>query len=178
MERYLLFKKTVPVKLTIILTFLSFIFPSLNLLAQTTRKPLPMTISFSEGYYDLTVPDTQTTKSAYGGKLRIYDMHIAKMFEVTYRDCQEFGDGGSREWSYFAGNGNINMGTFYLSCNLVNDIVSVYGLGSPQPTSIIVGQEESGRPRVKKVSIPTLNLTGEKEQKWITFTKSFKPISK
>lgn len=45
--------------------------------AQTPRKSLPMTISTSEGYYELTVPDTQTTKSAYGGKLRKYDVHIA-----------------------------------------------------------------------------------------------------
>ncbi|WP_017294797.1 hypothetical protein [Geminocystis herdmanii] len=137
-----------------------------------------MTISTSEGYYDLTVPDTQTTKSAFGGKLRLYDVHIAKMFEVTYTECEKFGDGGNREWTYFAGNGNINMGTFFLSCKLVYDIVTAYGLGASKNTPIIYGQEESGPPITRMVSVPTLNLTGGKEQKWINFTKNFKPISR
>ena len=103
------------------------------------RQSLPMKISFSEGYYNLTVPDRQTTKSAYGGTLRIYDEHIAKMFEVTYTDCQEFGEGGNREWSYYADNGNINMGTFYVPCELVNYVFNQLGVGTAQTTSILVG---------------------------------------
>jgi len=165
-----------PFKLTIFLALLTLLFPSVKISAQNARKTLPMTISTSEGCYDLTVPDTQTTKSAFGGKLRVYDVHIAKMFEVTYLDCQEFGEGGSREWSYFAGNGNIDMGSFYIPCRLVSDIVAAYGLGTPQNTVIIYGQEESGPPISRTVSVPTLNLTGGKEQKWINFTKNFKPI--
>jgi serine/threonine-protein kinase len=165
-------------KISSLLTSLALIFTSIAVEAQTVRKSLPMTISTSEGYYDLTVPDTQTTKSAFGGKLRIYDVHIAKMFEVTYLDCQKFGQGLSREWSYFAGNGNINMGTFYIPCKLVYDIVAAYGLGPSKNTPIIYGQEEAGSPYTKMVSVPTLNLNGGKEQKWINFTKNFKPVSR
>ena len=142
------------------------------------RSALPMTINFSEGYYELVVPDQQTTKSAYGGTLRIYDVHIAKMFEVTYQDCQEFGEGGNRQWSYYAGNGSINMGTFDLPCKLVNYVVSQFGLTGSQTTSIVVGQEEAGKPRLKQVSIPNLNLTTDQRQKvWVEFTKAFKPMS-
>lgn len=102
-------------KFSPLITSLILIFTPIVVEAQTVRKSLPMTISTSEGYYDLTVPDTQTTKSAFGGKLRLYDVHIAKMFEVTYLECEKFGDGGNREWTYFAGNGEINMGTFFYS---------------------------------------------------------------
>lgn len=165
-------------KFSSLVASLILIFTPIGVEAQTVRKSLPMTISTSEGMYDLTVPDTQTTKSAFGGKLRVYDVHIAKMFEVTYLECQQFGDGGNREWTYFAGNGNINMGTFYISCKLVYDIVDAYGLGASKKTPIIYGQEESGPPITRMVSVPTLNLTDGKEQKWINFTKNFKPVSR
>lgn len=141
-------------KLSSLLTSLALIFTSIGVEAQTVRKSLPMNVFTSEGMYDLTVPDTQTTKSAFDGKLRIYDVHIAKMFEVTYLDCQQFGEGGSREWSYFAGNGNINMGTFYIPCKLVYDIVAAYGLGLSKNTPIIYGQEEAGLPYTKMLAVP------------------------
>lgn len=160
--------------LPLFLAFLVIAFASTITGAQNVRPSLPMRISTSEGYYDLTVPDTQTTKSAYGGKLRIYDLHIAKMFEVTYLDCLEFPD-SIREWSYYAGNGNIYMGDFSISCRLVNDIVAAYGLGPSQNTPIIYGQEESGPPITRNIDVPTLNLIGQKQDRWINFTKNFKP---
>ena len=100
------------------------------------------------------------------------------MFEVTDTDCQQFGEGGNREWSYYGDNGNINMGTFYLPCELVNYVFNQLGVGTAQATSILVGQEESGRPRMKTITVPTLNLSTDERQKlWVQFTKAFKPIS-
>ncbi|MGY6528341.1 MAG: hypothetical protein ACXITR_00275 [Cyanobacterium sp.] len=168
-------KATKKLSLSVAVTFLAIALTSTIVKAQNARQPLPMRISTSEGFYELTVPDTQTTRSAYGGKLRVYDIHIAKMFEVTYLECQRFGEGGNREWSYYAGNGNIYMGDFFISCSLVRDIVSAYGLGAPQNTPIIYGQEESGPPITRNVAVPTLNLVGGKQDRWINFTKNFKP---
>ncbi|XGV94253.1 MAG: hypothetical protein ACAF41_00010 (plasmid) [Leptolyngbya sp. BL-A-14] len=59
-----------------------------------------MTIETGEGAFVLTVPDNNTTRSAYGGRLRVYDVHIAKMFEVTYNLCQSGSIGGGTSWSY------------------------------------------------------------------------------
>ena len=169
-------KTTNKLSFSLALAFLAMVLTSVSTVAQNARRPLPMRIYTSEGVYELTVPDTQTTQSAYGGKLRRYDVHIAKMFEVTYRDCLKFGgDAGGREWLYYAGNGSIDMGYFFISCQLANDIVSAYGLGTPQNTSIIYGQEEAGPPITRNVSIPTLNLVGQKQDRWINFTKNFKP---
>lgn len=67
---------------------------------------------------------------------------------------------------------------FFIPCQLVYDIVVAYGLGPSKNTPIIYGQEESGPPITRIVSVPTLNLTGGKEQKWSNFTKNFKPISR
>lgn len=167
-------KTTKRLNLSLALTFLAIALTSTIVKAQNARQPLPMRISTSEGYYELTVPDTQTTQSAYGGKLRRYDIHIAKMFEITHRDCLQFQDSG-REWSYYAGNGNIYMGDFSISCRLANDIVSAYGLGTPQNTPIVYGQGESGPPITRNVAVPTLNLVGQKQDRWINFTKNFKP---
>lgn len=103
-------KKTTAKRLSVSfgLALLAMVLTSVSTPAQNARRPLPMRIYTSEGVYELTVPDTQTTQSAYGSKLRRYDVHIAKMFEVTYRDCLEFGgDAGGRGWYYYAGNGSI-----------------------------------------------------------------------
>lgn len=47
---------------------------------------------------DITVPDQDTTVSAYGGELRRYDVHIAKMFEVTHFLCQQEHKPDQFEW--------------------------------------------------------------------------------
>jgi hypothetical protein len=79
----------------------------------------------------LTVPDQDTTLSAYGGELRRYDVHIAKMFEVTHYLCQQ--NIARRtlkgfDWSYEAANGNVYMGNFHISCRLALEVVTAYGL--------------------------------------------------
>jgi hypothetical protein len=121
-----------------------------------------------EGYYFLRVPDTDTTLPAYGGRLRLYDVHIAKMFEISYSFCQsaQYTNDRVLPWYYYADNGKTNMGEFRISCELARDIVSAYGLGKPERT------ETDSRPKM----FPTLNITGGKVDKWIRFTNNFKPV--
>ncbi len=136
---------------------------------------LPMSISTGEGAFSLTVPDTDTTKSAYGGRLRVYDVHVAKMFEVTHFMCASGRLSPGTAWSYTAGNGSIEMGTFSISCKLANDIAIAYGLGRPERTSIYVSFEEAGG-ETRAANIPILEITGGKIDRWIRFSRSFKPI--
>lgn len=139
------------------------------------RNKLPIQLEHGEGTYILTVPDKNTTNSAFGGKLRIYDAHIAKMFEVTYADCQEI-NAGYRDWFYYADNGKIDMGQFTISCELVAQVVGNYGLGKPETTVIAYSQEEAGLPINRTRSIPILNITEKNLQSWLNFVQGFKPI--
>lgn len=152
-----------------------------NLLAQSE---IPVTINFGGSERDsfvlmsLTVPDTHTTKSAYGGQLRLYDVHIAKMFEVTHFLCLQLGANSSfkgHEWLYRADNGKINMGRFQITCQLAADIANAYGLGKPERTSIGL-DTEGGPPQSRTGLIPTLNITGNKINQWLNFTERFQPI--
>ncbi len=140
------------------------------------RTALPMRLQHAEGTYTITVPDRNTTRSAFGGRLRLYDVHIAKMFEVTYSDCQEMPEAGSRTWYYFAGNGNIDMGEFTITCELANNIANAYGLGRSLRTTIEYSQEEAGPPISTVRSIPTLDITGSKIPRWLNFVQRFRPV--
>lgn len=126
----------------------------------------------------LIVPDTDTTASAYGGRLRLYDVHIAKMFEVSNFLCQRLGNNTSfkgYEWFYRAGNGNINMGNFRITCRLAREITQSYGLGKLERTEI--GRDtEGGPPESDVYSIPVLNITGNKVPRWINFVQRFQPV--
>ncbi|WP_293366644.1 hypothetical protein [Microcoleus sp. CAWBG50] len=140
------------------------------------QTKVPMRLQHGEGTYTLTVSEADTTKSAYGGQLRLYDVHIAKMFEVTYADCQEIPRAGFRDWEYRAGNGRISMGTFRITCLLAGDIAKTYGLGKPERSAIEYSQEEAGPPISRTRSIPILDITGNKVDRWLNFVQSFRPI--
>ncbi|WP_217650688.1 hypothetical protein [Spirulina major] len=120
----------------------------------------------------LEVPDRNTTVDA-GGGLRRYDVHIAKMFEITYYSCQEARRDGYEfngySWDYSAGNGSIDMGRFPITCRLAQDIVTAYGLGNPERTEITYYRADN------VVNIPTLNIVGGKVDRWRQFTHNFLP---
>nr|WP_290221923.1 hypothetical protein [Trichocoleus desertorum] len=119
------------------------------------------------------VPDRNTTRSAYGGDLRLYDVHLAKMFEVANLYCAT-NDWQSVEWNYFAGNGEINMGRFVMGCNLVRDIVRAYGLGRQEQTVISFGYGNGSAQETR--NLPVLNITGDKIPKFVNFAKRFQPV--
>lgn len=120
----------------------------------------------------LEVPDRNTTVDA-GGGLRRYDVHIAKMFEITHYSCQEARRDGYEfngySWDYSANNGSIDMGRFPITCRLAQDIVSAYGLGNPERTEITYYRADAVD------YIPTLNIVGGKVDRWRQFTHNFVP---
>ena len=136
---------------------------------------VPMTISAAEEMMAITIPNQNTTQSAYGGRLRLYDVHIAKMFEVTHFLCKQYPGMSEQMWSYRAGGGSLNMGRFTISCNLASNIASAYGLGNPERTAIQRSMEEGGR-RMEVYQVPILNITGGKVSRWLNFTQGFRPL--
>jgi hypothetical protein len=153
----------------------------INIILAQENTQVPMSIRYggteARGGFvlmQLTVPDQDTTQPAYGGKLRLYDVHLAKMFETSHFLCQQFRGVSGYEWVYSAGNGSIRMGNFRISCSLANEMASTYGLGKPERTSI-AKDTEGGTPESDVYSIPILDITGSKIQRWINFVQNFKP---
>jgi serine/threonine-protein kinase len=141
----------------------------------TSQAPaLPMTIQLGEGVAQLIVPNRDTTQSAYGGDLRLYDVHIAKMYEVTRILCDRGWSPGV-SWYYFAGGGNIDMGIFQISCREARAIASEFGLSYTETTTLVysVGERQS---RTQYQEIPVLDLVGSKIPKWLDFVQTVRPV--
>ncbi|MEG4456119.1 hypothetical protein [Microcoleus sp. N9_A1] len=125
------------------------------------------------------VPDRNTTQSAGSSKLRLYDVHIAKMFEISRFLCDRDRTWAGYNWSYGAANGNIDMGNFKISCNLARTTATTYGLGKPEITVIRRNFDlPGGQPSVavEKYSIPTLNVEKTRVVQWRNFVQKFPPI--
>ena len=128
-----------------------------------------------------TVSDRYTAKSAGTRKLRLYDIHIAKMFEISHFLCDRDRTSEGYDWSYEAENGNIEMGRFKISCNLARSTAATYGLGKPKTTVIRRNFNlKNGRPSiaVEKYAIPTLNIAKNRVVQWKTFVQTFPPLDK
>jgi hypothetical protein len=155
-------------------------------------------------FITLTVPDQDTSVKTGANGLRLYDLHVAKMYAVTHYLCQhQFKPDKRRWWSsdsvrardrlnvlaallkidrrnegfnwfYEAGNGNVLMGQFKISCQAAQDVANQYGVKAAPPT-LMSQTEQRPRPsdsvlidtRVpKQYKIPELNLTAENISEW------------
>lgn len=126
-----------------------------------------------------TVPDRDTAKSAGRRKLRLYDVHIAKMFEISHFLCDRDRTSAGYNWSYEAENGNIEMGRFKISCNLARETATAYGLSKPETTVIRRNFNlRNGRPSMalEKYAIPTINIAKNRAVQWKNFVQTFPPI--
>ena len=122
---------------------------------------------------EFIVPDRNTTLPA-GGGLRRYDAHMAKMFELTHFECldrQADRNWNSIRWQYYAGNRDIDMGAFNISCSLARDIAIAYGLGRSEVTPVTYYRADT------TINVPKLNIVGSKVPTWLRFTQNFKPAA-
>ncbi|MGB3401949.1 MAG: hypothetical protein WBA77_04600 [Microcoleaceae cyanobacterium] len=138
---------------------------------------VPMRLEFGEGMYTMIVPNEDLSQPAYGGQLSFYDVHLAKMFEMTYDDCQqmqrEYGmDAGSRTWYYIAEKDNFEIGNVNISCSLAYEVVETYGLGKAEPTDVKNFVEFQGV-HTETRYIPVLDITGSKVSQWKDFISMF-----
>lgn len=131
------------------------------------------------GGFTLVVPDTDTTRLAYGegSRLRRYEVHLAKMFEITIWHCRQSRTPSESfaGWQYYAGNGAIDMGIFDIPCPLALSIAEAYGLGRTERTVVIDKSNRTGD-RTVVIDVPILQITGGKIDRWLDFTASLKPF--
>jgi len=140
---------------------------------------LVMQISFDEGFATITVPEKNVT-SRHVGRLRKYDLHIAKMFEVTAFMCEQGMVSPGLDWDYSAGGGDIDMGAFRISCNLADTVVNAYKVRRPAPTAIQFAQGEDHPPEIRNYRIGTLDIERDpnKTTRWLKFVQKFKPVKR
>src|SRR6478672_8671993 len=106
----------------------------------------------------LIVPDRDIYRSSGDGLSR-YDLHMAKMFEVTFAHCDQLRPHIQQvQWHYTADNGNRNLDQFSISCQLAQEVVDAYGLSNSEPTRMTY--RATGTDTIEY--IPTLNLRGDK----------------
>ncbi len=106
-----------------------------------------------ERFGTFVVPDRDTSQSAYGGPLRRYDAHLAKMIEVAHSQWCDRPNYKGVHYNYYADNGKVFMGKFYISCSFAKQTVKRFGLGKSESTVI------QNRGNAETFSIPALNLT-------------------
>ena len=150
----------------------------LNISKATAETAVPITrISFAGAGGDFThrygtfvVPDKDTSVSAYGGSLRRYDVHIAKMIEIThFQWCEHQENYQGVFYHYDADNGKVFMGEIYISCAMAKDAVNTFGVGRPEQTVIY------NRDMAFTVSIPVLDLNGQKIAQFLELVQSIRP---
>lgn len=121
----------------------------------------------------MIVPDKELSQSAFGSELRLYDIRMAKMFEVSHTYCGELGSQWkSVEWHLFAGNGETNVGKFVIGCQLVRDIAGAYGFGQREPTEVAYELGNSTSTQY----MPVLNIVGGKVSRFVNFSRQFRPV--
>lgn len=145
--------------------------------AQSTAVPIDQIVfpapSQRDRVANFVVPDRNPREtSAYGGQLSRYDVHIAKMFEITDYECLKSVETGQVLnmiiWRYYAGGGDIKMGAYGIHCQEARMVAGRFGLGQAEPTEIYYY-------RVKPtVDIPILDITGSKVSQWQSFIKTLR----
>ena len=125
----------------------------------------------------LTIPDRDTTNiTQSNSKLRNYDRHVARLFEITYGQCQQNTALIGMNWVYDAANGNVNMGQFRVRCQTAREVVLGYGLsqfGVKQPA---IYESFNGGVKEAIEEILPLNIVGRKSDRWLSYVQTIRPV--
>lgn len=123
---------------------------------------------FTGRYATLSTTDKTTTKKGQYG-LSTYDLHIAKMIEVSGNYCQDRPQDYVMRWNYSAADGAIFMGEYTIPCTLAKSTLKKFGTKGTETLAIdYAGNEEATK-------IPVLNLTQSNAAEFAKFAKSLKP---
>jgi serine/threonine-protein kinase len=149
--------------------------------APVQAEQLPLDITFlsegdEEGEYKelrINIPVNDTTQPIDGGVVRYYDVAIAQAVAITYQSCKDRNEQGADLFLTAGNQGQINMGRFFISCNLAYDLGIAYGLND----SVSRPVRSWGGNYWKHM--PSLNLnTDAKARRFVSFSSNFKPVER
>lgn len=124
---------------------------------------------FSSRTATFRVPDKSTTKLVKDG-LRLYDVHLAKMIEVTNDYCKDRESNYVIHWNYEAEDGKVFMGKYDLTCQFAKNTMKKFGTAAPESVTI----DYAGNPETVKIA--TLNLNSKNAKEFASLVQSIKPI--
>jgi hypothetical protein len=123
---------------------------------------------FSSRTATFRVPDKSTTKLVQDG-LRLYEVHLAKMIEVTNNYCQDRESNYVVHWIYQAEGGKVFMGNYDMTCQFAKNTMKKFGTAASETVPIdYAGHSES-------VKITPLNLNSENAKEFTSLVQSIKP---
>lgn len=168
-----------PIKIEILLSAIAA--AMVTAFAPVHAAPLPLDI-FHEvngddlGSYrlvNINIPTEDTTQRVYGGVVRYYDVVIAQAIAISYKLCPSR-DSEAVDFYLTAGSqAQIDMGKFFISCNLAHDLVAAYGLNED------VVRPSRNHPGIETHYMPSLNLnTDAKARRFVNFLSNFKPVDR
>ena len=122
---------------------------------------------------NINIPTEDTTQPVYGGVVRYYDVAIAQAIAISYKLCPSRNSKGIDFYLTAGNQAQIDMGKFFISCNLAHDLVAAYGLNED------VVRPSRGFPGVTIEYMPSLNLnTDAKARRFVSFSSNFKPVDR
>lgn len=132
--------------------------------------------SSGTAFASLSVPNRSNDRAFFNSELSLYDVHIAKMYEVTDALCQRrltfpFNQPLQIfQWSYSAS--SIPIGQLQISCREAEDVMNTYGRAFlSESTAIRRPLSPDAPPSSELLQIPTLNITGYQVPLWKSFTR-------
>ena len=127
-------------------------------------------------FASFSVPNRSNDRAFFNSELSLYDLHIAKMYEVTDALCDRrltfpFSQNiQTFQWSYSAN--SFPIGQLQISCREAEDVMNTHGRSFlPETTAIRRPLSLDTTPSSELLQIPTLNLTGYQVPLWKSFTR-------
>ena len=114
-----------------------------------------------------TTDKTTVNKVKYG--LRTYDLHVAKMIEVSGHYCQDRPQDYVMRWNYFAADRTVFMGEYTIPCTLAKNTLKKFGTKGTETLPI----DYAGNKQATK--FPVLNLTQSNAATFAKFVQTLKP---
>lgn len=123
---------------------------------------------FSSRTATFTVPN-DTVITPVENELRLYEVHLAKMIEVTENFCQDRDDDYLIYWNYEAEGGKIFMGEYALSCQFARQTLENFGTSGTENLTIY----HRGNPVTEEISV--LKINSDNAQEFIELVQSIEP---
>lgn len=124
--------------------------------------------SFNSRQATFRVSD-RTTITKIGKNLRLYEVHLAKMIELTYDFCEDRQADYIVHWNYQADDGKVFMGNFSLSCELARKIFQRFGTAEREKVKL------DYRGKTVYEHIATLALDSKNSKQFASLVQTLKP---
>ena len=110
-----------------------------------------------------------TTVTPVGNGLRLYEMHLARMLEVSTHFCQDRMPDYQFYWNYEAEDGKVYMGQFSWTCQFAINTVEQFGSAETKKMTI----HYVDNPIVEQIKV--MNLDQQNAQEFIDLVKTLEP---